>query len=52
MDLFMLQLRKFSEQQLEQTNEDALEPERSPMKFDFGRTSIRHSDYEHYTLKE
>lgn len=36
MDLFMLQLRKFSEQQLEQTTEDALEPEGSPMKFDFG----------------
>ncbi|TNM90878.1 hypothetical protein fugu_003167 [Takifugu bimaculatus] len=35
MDLFMLQLRKFSEQQLEQTTEDALEPEGSPMKFDF-----------------
>uniref|UniRef100_A0A674NRB2 Dmx-like 2 n=1 Tax=Takifugu rubripes TaxID=31033 RepID=A0A674NRB2_TAKRU len=35
MDLFMLQLRKFSEQQLEQTAEDALEPEGSPMKFDF-----------------
>ncbi|XP_056869524.1 dmX-like protein 2 isoform X2 [Takifugu flavidus] len=35
MDLFMLQLRKFSEQQLEQTAEDPLEPEGSPMKFDF-----------------
>uniref|UniRef100_H3CVW1 Dmx-like 2 n=1 Tax=Tetraodon nigroviridis TaxID=99883 RepID=H3CVW1_TETNG len=29
MDLFMLQLRKFSEQQLEQATEDALEPEGS-----------------------
>lgn len=36
MDLFMLQLRKFSEQQLEQTTEDPLDPEGSPMKFDFG----------------
>ncbi|XP_037647214.1 dmX-like protein 2 isoform X7 [Sebastes umbrosus] len=35
MDLFMLQLRKFSEQQLEQTTEDLLDPEGSPMKFDF-----------------
>ncbi|TDH16870.1 hypothetical protein EPR50_G00002570 [Perca flavescens] len=35
MDLFMLQLRKFSEQQLDQTNEDPLDPEGSPMKFDF-----------------
>ncbi|XP_073320442.1 dmX-like protein 2 isoform X2 [Pagrus major] len=35
MDLFMLQLRKFSEQQLEQTTEDPLDPEGSPMKFDF-----------------
>ncbi|XP_078137447.1 dmX-like protein 2 isoform X9 [Sander vitreus] len=35
MDLFMLQLRKFSEQQLDQTTEDPLEPEGSPMKFDF-----------------
>lgn len=38
MDLFMLQLRKFSEQQLDQTTEDPLDPEGSPMKFDFGRT--------------
>lgn len=38
MELFMLQLRKFSEQQLEQTTEDALEPEGSPLKFDFGMT--------------
>lgn len=48
MDLFMLQLRKFSEQQLEQATEDALEPEGSPMKFDFGmnhsHASIRHSN--------
>lgn len=47
MDLFMLQLRKFSEQQLEQATEDAVEPEGSPMKFDFGMTrshaSIRRS---------
>uniref|UniRef100_A0A672YKH5 Dmx-like 2 n=1 Tax=Sphaeramia orbicularis TaxID=375764 RepID=A0A672YKH5_9TELE len=35
MDLFMLQLRKFSEQQLDQTTDDALDPEGSPMKFDF-----------------
>ncbi|KAL7406834.1 hypothetical protein ABVT39_027114 [Epinephelus coioides] len=35
MDLFMLQLRKFSEQQLDQTTDDPLEPEGSPMKFDF-----------------
>ncbi|CAJ1049385.1 dmX-like protein 2 isoform X3 [Xyrichtys novacula] len=35
MDLFMLQLRKFSEQQLEQGTEDPLDPEGSPMKFDF-----------------
>ncbi|XP_022603239.1 dmX-like protein 2 isoform X3 [Seriola dumerili] len=35
MDLFMLQLRKFSEQQLDQTAEDPLDPEGSPMKFDF-----------------
>ncbi|XP_039651193.1 dmX-like protein 2 isoform X3 [Perca fluviatilis] len=38
MDLFMLQLRKFSEQQLDQTTEDPLDPEGSPMKFDFGTT--------------
>ncbi|XP_078141511.1 dmX-like protein 2 isoform X1 [Centroberyx gerrardi] len=35
MDLFMLQLRKLSEQQLDQTTEDPLDPEGSPMKFDF-----------------
>uniref|UniRef100_A0A4W6CGB3 Dmx-like 2 n=1 Tax=Lates calcarifer TaxID=8187 RepID=A0A4W6CGB3_LATCA len=35
MDNFMLQLRKFSEQQLDQTAEDPLDPEGSPMKFDF-----------------
>ncbi|XP_060890288.1 dmX-like protein 2 isoform X5 [Labrus mixtus] len=35
MDLFMLQLRKFSEQQLDQTTEDPLDPEGSQMKFDF-----------------
>lgn len=56
MDLFMLQLRKFTEQQLEQATEDALEPEGSPMKFDFGMThsyaSIRHSNSKHYSLKE
>lgn len=38
MDLFMLQLRKFSEQQLEQVTEDPLDPEGSPLKFDFGMT--------------
>lgn len=36
MDLFMLQLRKLSEQQLDQTTEDSLDPEGSPMKFDLG----------------
>lgn len=36
MDLFMMQLRKFTEQQLEQTTEDPLDPEGSSMKFDFG----------------
>lgn len=41
MDLFMLQLRKFSEQQLEQTTEDPLDPEGSLMKFDFGMTHIQ-----------
>ncbi|XP_047436099.1 dmX-like protein 2 isoform X3 [Mugil cephalus] len=35
MDLFMLQLRKFSEQHLDHTAEDPLDPEGSPMKFDF-----------------
>ncbi|XP_034717775.1 dmX-like protein 2 isoform X3 [Etheostoma cragini] len=35
MDLFMLQLRKFSEQQLDQTTEEPLDPEGSPIKFDF-----------------
>ncbi|KAI4830189.1 hypothetical protein KUCAC02_001839 [Chaenocephalus aceratus] len=35
MDLFMLQLRKLSEQQLDQTTDDPLDPEGSPMKFDF-----------------
>lgn len=40
MDLFMLQLRKFSEQQLDQTTEDPLDPEGSPMKFDFGMTRL------------
>ena len=36
-DLFMLQLRKLSEQQLEQTNDDPLDaPDGSPLKFDFG----------------
>ncbi|KAM9860947.1 dmX-like protein 2 [Aulostomus maculatus] len=35
MDLFMLQLRKFSEQQLDHPTEDPLDPEGSPMKFDF-----------------
>lgn len=39
MDLFMLQLRKFSEQQLEQTSEDPLDMEGSPLKFDFGMSS-------------
>ncbi|XP_039980348.1 dmX-like protein 2 isoform X2 [Xiphias gladius] len=40
MDLFMLQLRKFSEQQLDQTAEDPLDPEGSPMKFDFDLDDI------------
>ncbi|KAM4602401.1 dmX-like protein 2 [Polymixia lowei] len=35
MDLFMQQLRKLSEQHLEQTTDDPLDPEGSPMKFDF-----------------
>uniref|UniRef100_A0AAV2LMB7 RAVE complex protein Rav1 C-terminal domain-containing protein n=1 Tax=Knipowitschia caucasica TaxID=637954 RepID=A0AAV2LMB7_KNICA len=35
MDLFMLQLRKFTEQQLEQTTDDPLDPDGSPMKFEF-----------------
>ncbi|XP_028298160.1 dmX-like protein 2 isoform X3 [Gouania willdenowi] len=35
MDIFMLQLRKFSEQQLDQATDDPLDPEGSPMKFDF-----------------
>lgn len=35
MDLFMQQLRKLSEQQLEQGAEE-IDPEGSPMKFDFG----------------
>ncbi|XP_059928097.1 dmX-like protein 2 isoform X6 [Gadus macrocephalus] len=35
-DLFMLQLRKLSEQQLEQTTDDPLDaPDGSPLKFDF-----------------
>lgn len=38
MDLFMLQLRKLSEQQLDQTTEDPPDLEGSPMKFDFGMT--------------
>lgn len=37
MDLFMLQLRKFSEQPLEHTSVDPLDVEGSPLKFDFGR---------------
>ncbi|XP_047187390.1 dmX-like protein 2 isoform X6 [Scophthalmus maximus] len=40
MDLFMLQLRKFSEQQLDQTAEDPLDPEGSHMKFDFDLDDI------------
>ena len=36
MELFMLQLRKFSEHQLDHTTEDPLDPEGSPLKFDFG----------------
>ncbi|XP_033181830.1 LOW QUALITY PROTEIN: dmX-like protein 2 [Anabas testudineus] len=35
MDLFMLQLRKYSDQQLDQTTEDPPDPDGSPMKFDF-----------------
>lgn len=35
MDLFMQQLRKLSEQQLEHGAEE-MDPEGSPMKFDFG----------------
>ncbi|KAK2853795.1 hypothetical protein Q5P01_006456 [Channa striata] len=40
MDLFMLQLRKFSEQQLDQTTEDPPDPEGSPMKFEFDLDEI------------
>nr|XP_020461424.1 dmX-like protein 2 isoform X3 [Monopterus albus] len=40
MDLFMLQLRKFSEQQLDQTTEDPVVPEGTPMKFDFDLDDI------------
>lgn len=36
MDLFMTQLRKFSEQHLDQTTDEPLDAEGSPMKFDFG----------------
>uniref|UniRef100_A0AAQ5YS59 RAVE complex protein Rav1 C-terminal domain-containing protein n=1 Tax=Amphiprion ocellaris TaxID=80972 RepID=A0AAQ5YS59_AMPOC len=43
MDLFMLQLRKFSEQQLEQATDDPLDPEGSPMKFDFDEMSDKAS---------
>ncbi|XP_077941691.1 dmX-like protein 2 isoform X7 [Gasterosteus aculeatus] len=35
MDLFMLQLRKLSEQHVDQTTEDPLDPEGSTIKFDF-----------------
>ncbi|XP_072321095.1 dmX-like protein 2 isoform X4 [Eucyclogobius newberryi] len=35
MDLFMLQLRKFTEQQLEHATDDPLDPDGSPMKFEF-----------------
>lgn len=38
MELFMMQLRRFSEHQLDHTAEDPLESEGSPMKFDFGMT--------------
>lgn len=41
MDLFMLQLRKFSEQQLDQTTDDPPDPNGSPMKFDFGMTRVQ-----------
>ncbi|KAK7926002.1 hypothetical protein WMY93_008312 [Mugilogobius chulae] len=40
MDLFMLQLRKFTEQQLEQATDDPLDPEGSPMKFEFDLDEI------------
>lgn len=42
MDLFMLQLRKFSEQQLEQNTEDPLDAEGLTVKFDFGMTRPTH----------
>lgn len=45
MDLFMLQLRKFSEQQLDQPTDDPLDPEGSPMKFDFGMIHIQSSKH-------
>ncbi|XP_041837885.1 dmX-like protein 2 isoform X1 [Melanotaenia boesemani] len=50
MDLFMLQLRKFSEQQLDQAAEDPIDPEGSPLKFDFeldemsDKTSSEHGE--------
>uniref|UniRef100_A0A665UUG2 Dmx-like 2 n=1 Tax=Echeneis naucrates TaxID=173247 RepID=A0A665UUG2_ECHNA len=40
MDLFMLQLRKLTEQQLDHTTEDLVDPEGSPMKFDFDLDDI------------
>lgn len=41
MDLFMLQLRKLSEQQLDQATDDALDQNGSPIKFDFGTLCFR-----------
>lgn len=41
MDFFMMQLRKFSEQHLDQTTEEHLDAEGSPMKFDFGMIHIQ-----------
>ncbi|XP_076027939.1 dmX-like protein 2 isoform X1 [Genypterus blacodes] len=35
MELFMMQLRRFSEHQLDHSAEDPLDPEGSPLKFDF-----------------
>lgn len=52
MDLFMQQLRKLSEQQLEQGTEE-IDPEGSPMKFDFG-TDLRpqrHFNRETYSVQ-
>lgn len=40
MDIFMVQLRRFSEQQLDHPPEDPLDADGTHMKFDFGMTHI------------